>query len=508
MPARRAIATRCTTALVEPPSASTATIALSMLAAVTMSRGFRSSQTMSTMRRPESLAIRAWRESAAGIDAAPGSVKPSASVAEVIVDAVPIVMQWPGERAMLSSICAPRLLGDRAGAELGPVFPDIGAAAERAAAPVAAQHRAARHEDRRQVHADRAHQQRGRRLVAAAHQHAAVGRIRAQQLLRLHREQIAIEHRRRLLERLGQRDRRHLDREAARLPDAALHFLGALPEMRVTRIDVAPRVDDRDDRLALVIGARIAHLRRARPMAERAHVVRSVPAMRAQLCGFLAGGHGEFRRRFSPGHYTQPHHPLRAAVGALYWRREPARNRCCCARRRRGTDCRSCRRARRTGIEGRRGGRFDAGSRKVLSVDLQGPRSRGAERAQQRDPRPGARGHGRGHRRRRPGRHRRLPDRRGRRSEPGRPAGPGASRARRRLRSCDGAGPRARHRSRFRTAVAVGRIGEARRPRSRDDRQSRRRRRRDARATSCRRGRSPAIGNTCSSRRSSRRRRR
>jgi hypothetical protein len=33
------------------------------------------------------------RESAAGIDAAPGSVKPSASVADVIVDAVPIVMQ-------------------------------------------------------------------------------------------------------------------------------------------------------------------------------------------------------------------------------------------------------------------------------------------------------------------------------------------------------------------------------------------------------------------------------
>ena len=104
MPARRAIATRCTTALVDPPRASTATIALSMLAGVTMSVGFKSSQTMSTMRRPVSLAILEWRESAAGIDAAPGSVNPSASVAEVIVDAVPIVMQWPGERAMLPSI--------------------------------------------------------------------------------------------------------------------------------------------------------------------------------------------------------------------------------------------------------------------------------------------------------------------------------------------------------------------------------------------------------------------
>ena len=94
----------CTTALVEPPIASTVVIALSTAAAVTKSRGLRSSHTMSTMRRPVSAAIRPCRESAAGIDAAPGSVKPSASAAEVIVDAVPIVMQWPGERAMPSSI--------------------------------------------------------------------------------------------------------------------------------------------------------------------------------------------------------------------------------------------------------------------------------------------------------------------------------------------------------------------------------------------------------------------
>ena len=307
MPARRAIATRCTTALVEPPSASTATMALSMLPRVTMSVGFRSSQTMSTMRRPVSLAIRAWRESAAGIDAAPGSVNPSASVADVIVDAVPIVMQWPGERAMLFSICchvSSVMLPARSSAQYfqtseplpsGPPRQSprsIGPAGMKIAgrfmliAPIS---------------------ERRRRLVAAAHQHAAVGRIGAQQLLRLHREQVAIEHRRRLLERLGQRDRRHLDRKAARLPDPALHFLGALPEMRVAGIDVAPRVDDGDDRLALVVGARIAHLRRARAMAERAHVVRAVPAMGAQLFGFLAVGHGGFPWRIS---YVFP--------GALY----------------------------------------------------------------------------------------------------------------------------------------------------------------------------------------------
>ena len=58
---------------------------------------------MSTMRLPESVAICAWRESGAGIDAAPGSVRPSASAALVIVEAVPMVMQCPGERAMPSS---------------------------------------------------------------------------------------------------------------------------------------------------------------------------------------------------------------------------------------------------------------------------------------------------------------------------------------------------------------------------------------------------------------------
>src|SRR5687767_6871396 len=48
----------------------------------------------------------AWRESAAGIDTAPGNVRPSVSAALVIVDAVPIVMQCPGERAIPCSMAA------------------------------------------------------------------------------------------------------------------------------------------------------------------------------------------------------------------------------------------------------------------------------------------------------------------------------------------------------------------------------------------------------------------
>ncbi len=103
-PARPAIATRWIAALVEPPIAITTRIALSKASSVSTSRGFRSSSTISTMRRPLVEASREWFESTAGIVAAPGSVSPSASTAHAIVEAVPIVMQVPGERAMPSSI--------------------------------------------------------------------------------------------------------------------------------------------------------------------------------------------------------------------------------------------------------------------------------------------------------------------------------------------------------------------------------------------------------------------
>ena len=44
--------------------------------------------------------MRWWPESTAGIDDAPGSVRPSASVIAIMVEAVPMVMQVPAERAM------------------------------------------------------------------------------------------------------------------------------------------------------------------------------------------------------------------------------------------------------------------------------------------------------------------------------------------------------------------------------------------------------------------------
>ena len=99
-PARRAMAMRCTTALVEQPVAIATIAALRTAAGVTTRSGVSSSHTMSTMRRPQGADMRWWPESGAGIEEAPGSVSPIASTMAVMVEAVPMVMQVPTERAM------------------------------------------------------------------------------------------------------------------------------------------------------------------------------------------------------------------------------------------------------------------------------------------------------------------------------------------------------------------------------------------------------------------------
>ena len=65
--------------------------------------GFKSSQTISTIRSPHSEAIRTWFASIAGMLLAPGNVNPIASTIDVMVLAVPIVLQVPGERVILAS---------------------------------------------------------------------------------------------------------------------------------------------------------------------------------------------------------------------------------------------------------------------------------------------------------------------------------------------------------------------------------------------------------------------
>ena len=179
----------------------------------------------------------------------------------------------------------PLVVADAPGAFLVPVFPGVRAGTERLAAPIAAQHRTGRHIDRRNAHRNRAHDQARRGLVAAAHQNRAVDRMAAQQLLAFHGEKIAIEHGRRLDEGLGKRHRRQLDRKPAGLIDAAFDVLGAIAQMPMAGVDLAPGIDDADHRLADPIGAVVAELAQPRAMAERAQIVLAEPAVAAQLFG-------------------------------------------------------------------------------------------------------------------------------------------------------------------------------------------------------------------------------
>jgi hypothetical protein len=94
-PARRAMAMTWMMALVEQPMAMATVMPFSKASRVSMSVGFRSSHTMSTMRRPAAAHMRLWLASGAGIAEAPGRVMPMASAMAVMVEAVPMVMQTP-----------------------------------------------------------------------------------------------------------------------------------------------------------------------------------------------------------------------------------------------------------------------------------------------------------------------------------------------------------------------------------------------------------------------------
>jgi hypothetical protein len=135
-------------------------------------------------------------------------------------------------------------------------LPYGGARTDVLARELAVQHRPAGDDDRRHVAARGAHQQRGRRLVAACEQHDRVDRVAADRLLDVHRREIACQHRRRPQVRFAVREHRKLDREAARLVDAALHVLGEIAKVRVARRQFGPRIADAHDRPAveLVIG--------------------------------------------------------------------------------------------------------------------------------------------------------------------------------------------------------------------------------------------------------------
>ena len=151
-------------------------------------------------------------------------------------------------------------LADVPGSVLVPVLPGVRSAPQRLALPAALHHRSRGEEDRRHVHADRAHEETRSRLVAAAHEDRTVDRVRPEEFLGLHRQHVPIHHRRWLLEVLRQRDRRQLQGEAPRLDHASLDVVDAVAEVRVARVDVTPGVEDRDDGAAAEVRVVVPHL--------------------------------------------------------------------------------------------------------------------------------------------------------------------------------------------------------------------------------------------------------
>ncbi len=155
-----------------------------------------------------------------------------------------------------------------------------------------------------------AHDQPGRGLVAAAHQHRAVGRVGAQRLLHLDGEQVAVHHRGRLAVGLRQRGDAELHREPAGLPHAPLDLFRALPQVHVARVQLGPGVQDGDDRLALMLGRGHPVLPHPRPVAERPQAHRAEPARAAQRFRCLA------RHRFS----SPRDRPQSARISAIWAR--------------------------------------------------------------------------------------------------------------------------------------------------------------------------------------------
>ena len=248
MPSRPAMASRCTTALVDPPIAASATIALWNEPFVRKVLGRRSGRDHLD---GEPAGARA-RPRAAGCPGPACRRRPGIDGAERLghqrhrrggAHRVAVAAAADHRRLRAQELRRCDSVPARTSSRQPP---DVGAAAERHAAEGAGQHRAAGHDDGRQVDRGGRHQQRRDRLVAAAEQHDAVDRVGPEHLLGGHRGHVAPEHRRRPDLRLAERDHRQLERDAAGLVDAVLHRRGDLGQVRVAGRQVGGGVGDGD----------------------------------------------------------------------------------------------------------------------------------------------------------------------------------------------------------------------------------------------------------------------
>ena len=264
-----AIASRCSTALVEPPNAITTAIAFSNASLVRMSRAVMPRRSSSTTAWPLRRANPSRRRSVAGGAALPGSDMPSASAALAMVLAVymPPHAPSPGQIARSMASTSSRGINPRAHAPDGLERVDDGDLALAAVGELGhpRQDRAGVEEHRGQVQAGGGHQHAGQRFVAAGQQHRAVqpfglhhGLDAVGDHLARHQREVhaLVAHR----DAVGNRDRAELERVAAGREHALLDRLGQPVQREVARRDLVPRRCDADLRLGEVL---VSHADRA-----------------------------------------------------------------------------------------------------------------------------------------------------------------------------------------------------------------------------------------------------
>jgi hypothetical protein len=193
---------------------------------------------------------------------------------QAMVEAVPMVLQMQVDLARLERFME---------------LPHRGARTDVAPVELAVEHGAARDDDGRHVATRRAHQQRGRGLVAAGQQHDGVDRVAAHGFFHVHGREVARQHGGGPQVGLAVREHRELDRETAGFIHAALDVLGDLAKVRVARRQLRPGVADADDRLALEFVVGNALVLHPAAVHEAVLVGMAEPFGRAQLG--LAVGH-------------------------------------------------------------------------------------------------------------------------------------------------------------------------------------------------------------------------
>ncbi len=172
--------------------------------------------------------------------------------------AVPITMQVPTEGAEAAADQLDLGFVDRAGAVLPPEPAAIGAGAQHFTLVMADHHRPGRHHDGGQIRAGGGHDLSRQGLVAAADHHHRIHRLGTDHLLRIHRHQVAQEHRGGVSETLADRNGGKHHRQTACEHNAALHALDQVRHIAVAWIEVAEGIGHADDRaIERIVG--IAH---------------------------------------------------------------------------------------------------------------------------------------------------------------------------------------------------------------------------------------------------------